>query len=67
MECGLPEVRAKSRQKAISPFINSLVKFLNEELITKIQSLKRYEADDRSLEGWSNIILNGQRRTDKKR
>ncbi|HIH36295.1 MAG TPA: hypothetical protein HA232_00070 [Methanocellales archaeon] len=59
---GLPEVRAKSRQKAISPLISSLVKFPNEQLITKIQSAKKYDKSDRSLDGWSDIILNRQRR-----
>lgn len=67
MECGLPEVRAKSRQKAISPLISSLVKFPNEQLIGKIQSVKKYDMSDRSLEGWTNIILNRQRRLDEKR
>ncbi|MDH5687922.1 MAG: hypothetical protein OEZ48_08685 [Candidatus Bathyarchaeota archaeon] len=56
-QCGLPEVRAKSRSKAISPLISSLVKSLNEELIAKIQSISRYQTGDRSLEGWSKIIL----------
>ncbi|MFH1774112.1 MAG: hypothetical protein ABH874_04035 [Methanobacteriota archaeon] len=57
---GLQEVRAKSRQKAISPLITSLIKFSTEELRVQIQSLKKYEIGDRSLEGWSNIILNRQ-------
>lgn len=65
-DSGLPEVRAKSRQKAISPLISSLVKFPNEELIAKIQSAKRYDTSDRSLEGWTNIILNKQRRLHEK-
>lgn len=64
MECGLPEVRATSRQKAISPLINSLAAFPNEELIAKIQSVKKYDTGDRSLEGWANIILGKQRRLD---
>ncbi len=67
IDCGLPEVRAKSRQKAISPLISSLFKFSNEQLIAKIQSLKKYDTGDRSLEGWSNIILNRQRRLNEKR
>jgi len=66
IDCGLPEVRAKSRQKAISPFIGSLIKLPNEQLIEKIQLLKKYDMGDRSLEGWSNIILNRQRRLDEK-
>lgn len=58
VDCGLPEIRAKSRQKAISPLISSLVKFPNEQLIAGIQSLRKYDTSDRSLEGWTNIILN---------
>ncbi len=57
---GLPEVHAKSRQKAISPLISSLIKLPNDQIITKIQSLKNYRTSDRSLEGWSNLILNRQ-------
>jgi len=54
---GLGEIRANSRQRALSPLINSLTKLQNKQLIEKIQSLKRYDISDRSLEGWSNIIL----------
>ena len=67
MDCGLPEVRAKSRQKAISPLIGSLIKSLDELIIAKIQSLKKYDTGDRSLEGWSNIILNRKRKLDENR
>lgn len=67
IDCGLPEVRTKSRQEAISPLIGSLIKFPNEQLIAKIQTLKKYNTGDRSLEGWSNIILNRQQKLDKKR
>lgn len=57
-EIGLPEVRATSRQKAISPLIGSLIKSPYDELIAKIQSLGKYRTGDRSLESWSKIILN---------
>lgn len=67
IECGLPKVRAKSRQKAISPLITSLIKSSTEQLRVQIQSLKKYEISDRSLEGWSNIILNRQQKSDEKR
>jgi len=66
VDCGLREIRAKSRQKAISPLISSLLKFPNEQLIARIQSLEKYDTGDRSLEGWSNIILNRQRRLGEK-
>ena len=60
LDCGLPEIRAKSRQKAISSLISSLLGFSNEQLIARIQSLEKYGTGDRSLKGWSNIILNKQ-------
>lgn len=60
IECELPEIRAESRQRAISPLISSLIKLPNEELKAKIHLLKKYDTGDRSLEGWSNIILNRQ-------
>ncbi|MBA7501486.1 hypothetical protein ES706_00056 [subsurface metagenome] len=58
MECGLPEVRAKSRKDVISPLIGSLAKLPIEQLTEKIQL--RNHAGDRSLEGWGNIILKTQ-------
>jgi len=65
-DCKLPQVRTKSRQKAVSSLIGSLIKLPNEQLTAKIQSLKKYDIGDRSLEGWSNIILNKQPRSNKK-
>jgi hypothetical protein len=56
-ESGFPEVRAKSRQKAISPLLGWLAGFSYDELTVKIQSASKYRTGDRSLEGWSNIIL----------
>ena len=66
VDCGVSEIRAKSRQKAIGPLINSLLQFPNEELIPRIQSLKKHDTGDRSLEGWSDIILHRQRRLGEK-
>ena len=62
IDCGSPEIRAKSRQKAVSPLVSSLLNFPNEQLVARIQSLKKYDTGDRSLEGWSDIILHRQRR-----
>jgi len=56
-ELGLPEVRAKSRQKAISPFISSLALLPFDKIISRFQSSGAYRTGDRSLEGWSKIIL----------
>lgn len=64
IECELSEIRAKSREKTISPLISSLIKLPNEQLKVKIQLLKKYDTGDRSLEGWSNIILNRKRGLD---
>jgi len=61
---GLAEIRTKSRQKAISPLFSSLIKLPNKQLIVIIQSLKSYDIDDRSLEGWSNIILKKNQKLD---
>lgn len=59
-ETGLPEIHADSRQKAVSSVINSMVKFSNKEILTKIQSITKYKSGYRTLEGWGNIILNGK-------
>lgn len=56
-ELGLPEVRAKSRQKAISPFISSLALLPFDKIKSRFQSSGVYRTGDRSLEGWSKIIL----------
>jgi len=56
-DCGLPEIRAESRQKAISPLVGSLAKLPYEQLAEKIKSIRKHGKEDRSLEGWTNIIL----------
>ncbi len=61
-EGGLPYVRARSRQEAIIPIITSLVQLPNEQLIVIIESIKKQKMSDRSLEGWSKIILDNQHR-----
>ncbi len=54
---GLLEITAESRQKAIGPLITSLIQIPTNQLLDKIKSLKKYGSGDRSLEGWSRIIL----------
>jgi hypothetical protein len=66
IDCGLPQVLGESRQRAISPLIGSLTKLAIKQLMAKIGSLKKYDMGDRSLEGWSNIILSRQQRSDEK-
>jgi hypothetical protein len=59
-DCRFPDVRAESRQKAIGPLIGALCRLdlPKEELAARIESAKRYDATNRSLAGWSSIILN---------
>lgn len=59
LDCDL-ELKTDSRQKAISPFIKHLIGLPKDQLISKIRSLNKRDADDRSLEGWSKIILNNE-------
>lgn len=61
-DCELPEIRGSSRQKSISPLIKSLISLPTEELKEKFQALRRHDKDDRSLRGWSNLILDKERR-----
>lgn len=63
-DSGLPPVKASSRDKAVVPLVKSLLPQRFEELVSLLSRIKRVSAsDDRSLEGWSNIILNRTRRT----
>ncbi|MDQ3398292.1 MAG: hypothetical protein M3511_11095, partial [Deinococcota bacterium] len=59
----LPPLKATSRSKAIVPLIKTLMTLQMPDLrakLSKIESLSTQ--DDRSLEGWSNIILNKDQR-----
>ena len=55
---GLKEIREKSRQKSVNILINLLAELPNEQIKLKISSLPKYSGSDRSLQGWSDIILN---------
>lgn len=55
---GLKEIREKSRQKSVNILINLLAELPNEQIKLKISSLPKYSGGDRSLQGWSDIILN---------
>jgi hypothetical protein len=57
-DLGLPEIRADSRQKAISPFITSLAAYQLDKIKARIQSIMRQQTGDRHLEDWAKIILN---------
>lgn len=56
-DLGLPEIRADSRQKAISPFISSLALYPFDKVKARIQSIITQQTGDRHLEDWSKIIL----------
>lgn len=63
---GLPSITATARDKAIVPFLKTLMPLPLLELKSKLSSIKPVPVkDDRSLEGWSNIILDKASRTEK--
>jgi len=63
-DAGLPSVKATARDKAITPFLKTLVPMPLDELRTRLSDIRSVSIrDDRSLEGWSNIILDKERRT----
>jgi hypothetical protein len=64
LDCGLPEIRGDSRQKSIAPLIKRLILLPTETLSIKLRIPKPDQKGDRSLEGWTNIILDKERRTE---
>ena len=64
LNIGLPPIKASSHSRAISPLIKALSPFPVEELKTKLNVVMPMATqDDRSLEGWANIILDKEQRT----
>lgn len=64
LDMGLPPLKATARNKAIVPFVKSLLPLSTDEIKDKLARIKPVSsANDRSLEGWSNIILDKERRT----
>jgi hypothetical protein len=64
LDNNLPKINATSRQKAVIPFLKTLLPLPLEDLILLLAKLKpRVSSDDRSLEGWSNIILDKNKTT----
>ena len=56
---GLPSIKANSREKAIVPFVKTFIPMPIEEVREFLKRLQpNSNGDDRSLEGWSNIIFN---------
>lgn len=63
---GLPPAKATARDKAIIPLFKALSPLPLDELRSRLSMLKPVSTkDDRSLEGWSKIILDKDRRTRK--
>ncbi len=61
-DMGFQPPKAKSREKAIVPLVKMLSTLSIDELIECLNDVKAVSRqDDRSLEGWSNIILDKQR------
>lgn len=57
LDCGLTEIRENSRQKSIVPLMKRLILLPTEELRDRLKMLQWSQKGDRSLEGWTNIIL----------
>ena len=61
-DMGLPSIKAAARDKAVVPFLKSLMLLDTNQLKSIIAGMKKVNSeDDRSLEGWSNIILDKHR------
>ena len=59
---GLRPVAAKSREKAIGPFLRDLASRPIDDMRSIVQRIRVFEnISDRSLEGWTDVILNKQR------
>lgn len=64
LDCGLPEIRGNSRQKSIAPLVKRLILLSTENLSIKLRIPKSGQKGERSLEGWTDIILDKDRRTE---
>ncbi len=63
-DTGLSPLKTTARDKAIIPLVKSLLLLSVEEIKAKLIRVKHISTtDDRSLEGWSSIILDKERRT----
>jgi hypothetical protein len=58
-DAGLPPFKAKLRDKAVAQVVKNLSALPLDELKSVLSTIRQTPSqDDRSLEGWSNIILN---------
>lgn len=60
-DCGISDVGANARQKAINPLMRSLIKLPTNELAETLRAVPAYSRNDQSLQGWSAIILGKDR------
>lgn len=63
-ECGFTEIRGNSRKNFLGPLIKELIKMPEDELKSILNILIKYEKADRSLEGWSDLILGKERKAE---
>jgi len=64
LDNNLPPIKAKSRQKAVIPLLKSLLLLPLEDLNLLLAKLKPSTyVNNRSLEGWSSLILDKEERT----
>jgi hypothetical protein len=60
---GLPAIKATSREKALVPFVKAFFPMPIEEVREYLKRIQpASNSEDRSLEGWSNIIFDHARR-----
>ena len=58
---GLPPIKAKSREQALIPFVRTFIKMPIEEVREHLRRIRpNAPPDDRTLEGWSNIIFGNE-------
>jgi hypothetical protein len=55
---GLPPIKATSRDKAIVPLVRGMVSMPSERIVSVLERDSHFEEKgDRTLEGWTNVIL----------
>lgn len=61
-DAGLSPTTATSRDKAVIPLIKALMSLPTDDIRSRLATIRPVSADDRSLEGWSNLILDSDQR-----
>ncbi len=55
---GLPPIKATSREKAIVPLVRGMISMPFEQIVSVLERDSHFEEKgDRTLEGWTNVIL----------